>query len=129
MIASPLDFAPFSSATTADGNDCQLLAMHPAPDRWRTLRTEDGRSFQAMTASCPQSPRAKFLRKFCKKSAENFGEILARFSSFDFQGKWRQKIHSKSSTFSTMQQVKFSLIAATLRAGGPREYVPLIVRI
>ena len=45
---------------------------------------------------CPQSPRAKFLRIFCKRPAKNaakfWRDFSRRFSSFDFQGKRSQKV-------------------------------------
>ena len=44
-----------------------------------------------------------------RKMRRNFGEIFRRFSSFYFQGKWppKKRNHEKSSTFSTVHQIKF----------------------
>ena len=55
----------------------------------------------------PAIPQSEVLANFFQEIGEKCGEILAKFSSFNFQGKWPQKIHEKSSTFSTVRQIKF----------------------
>ena len=57
-----------------------------------------------------KAPRAKFWRKMLPTRAKmrrKFGEVFRRFSSFNFQEKWAQEIHEKSSTNSTSHATKF----------------------
>ena len=55
----------------------------------------------------PERSSCELFRRDRRKMRRNFGEIFRRFSSFNFQGKWPQKFHEKSSTFSTVHQIKF----------------------
>ena len=71
----------------------------------------------------PAIPQSEVLAKFFEELGEKCGEILAKFFA-DFhpsisRENGRKKFHEKSSTFSTVQQIKFFFTAATLGASGP----------
>ena len=59
----------------------------------------------------PAIPQSEVLAKFFEEIGEKFGEILAKFFA-DFRPSisrenGRKKFHEKSSTFSTVHQIKF----------------------
>ena len=69
------------------------------------MRWEMGDSF------VPAIPQSEVLAKFFEELGEKCGEILAKcFADFRpsiSRENGRKKIHEKSSTFSTVQQIKF----------------------
>ena len=71
----------------------------------------------------PAIPQSEVLAKFLQEIGEKCGENLAKFFA-DFRPSisrenGRKKFHEKSSTFSTVHQIKFFFTAATLGALGP----------
>ena len=69
----------------------------------------------------PATPQSEVLAKFFEEIGEKCGEILAKFFA-DFRPSisrenGRKKFHEKSSTFSTVHQIKFFSL---LRLWGPR---------
>ena len=96
-------------------------------------RRRGGSNFQkikiATISLCPQSPRAKFLRNFSKRSAKNAAKFWRNFSQIfvlQFPGKMATKNFTKNPRhFPRCTKLSF-FTAATLGASGPNISVRMV---
>ena len=97
---------------------------------WRAgaMRVPAGRVVRKFEKVVPATPQSEVLAKFFEEIGEKCGELLAKFFA-DFRPSisrenGRKKIHEKSSTFSTVHQIKFFHCCNSGGLGAQEKAVP-----